>query len=402
MLPLSKIHIKGFKSLRDVDIDLGQVNVFIGENGAGKSNILEAIGFLSTALSGTMDYNKLEDRGVRLSTPEVFKCSFRNADRPKEIRIESMVGGNMSYAVTILPAHTDDSYLFSYKNEALHVRGQHVAGRSHSGAKVSGRPIPNKPSPKSSILITADALGAISANVAKRLDSVGRFGIYAPSTPILRGIATDRSRQDHLGLYGGNLATALGSLGKQESVALVRSLKAMFKWIRSVEMRSPDTLLQSKDVKGNWVVAFTDRFMKSNFNVLYAYDVSEGALYVLFVLCLLLHNSSPKLFALDNIDSTLNPGLVTSLVREIVLHTSADSSKQVLLTSHNPTTLDALDLFDDAQRLFVVERGENGGTSIKRIKPPEGMTREGWGELLNQVKLSELWLSGSIGALHQE
>jgi len=141
--------------------------------------------------------------------------------------------------------------------------------------------------------------------------------------------------------------------------------------------------------------------MKLNFNTLYAYDVSEGAVYVLFVLCLLLHKSSPKFFALDNIDSTLNPGLVTSLVLEMAKHLSAEQDKQVLLTSHNPTTLDAMDLFNDAQRLFVVERGAGGGTTIRRIKPPDGITREKWGELLHQVKLSELWLSGSIGALHQ-
>lgn len=401
MPPLSRIRIKGFKSLRDVDIELGQLNVFIGENGVGKSNILEAIGLLSTALTGTMDYNKLEDRGVRLSTPEVFKCSFKYADRPKEIRIESELDGEIKYSVTILPGQSESRNLFSYKTEKLTVRGQTVAGRSHNGATILGRSVANRPTPKSSILITADALGAIPQEVTHELDNIIQYGIYAPSTPILRGIVNDRSRQEHLGLYGGSLAKALGAIGAKEATVLARSLKTMFQWVRTVGMRIPDKVLQSKDVQANLVVAFTDHFMNKSFNVLYAYDVSEGALYVLFVLCLLLHSGSPKFFALDNIDSTLNPGLVTKLVVELSSHLATNPHKQILLTSHNPTTLDALDLFNDQHRLFVVERGENGGTTIKRITPPQGMTRGRWRELLNQTKLSELWLSGSIGALHR-
>ena len=44
---ISHLEIKGFKSLVDVSIELGAVNVFIGANGSGKSNLLEAVGFLS-------------------------------------------------------------------------------------------------------------------------------------------------------------------------------------------------------------------------------------------------------------------------------------------------------------------------------------------------------------------
>ena len=43
---ISRLEIKGFKSLVDVSIDLGAVNVFIGANGSGKSNLLEAMGML--------------------------------------------------------------------------------------------------------------------------------------------------------------------------------------------------------------------------------------------------------------------------------------------------------------------------------------------------------------------
>jgi len=39
--------IKGFKSIREVHLDCKRINLFIGEPNTGKSNILEALGFLS-------------------------------------------------------------------------------------------------------------------------------------------------------------------------------------------------------------------------------------------------------------------------------------------------------------------------------------------------------------------
>ena len=46
---ITKIAIESFKSLERVEVELGRVNVFIGANGSGKSNLLEAIGVLSAA-----------------------------------------------------------------------------------------------------------------------------------------------------------------------------------------------------------------------------------------------------------------------------------------------------------------------------------------------------------------
>ncbi|MCI5146554.1 MAG: ATP-binding protein [Candidatus Electrothrix sp. AR3] len=139
--------------------------------------------------------------------------------------------------------------------------------------------------------------------------------------------------------------------------------------------------------------------MKMNFNDLYAYDVSEGALFVLFVLVLLSHPESPDFFALDNVDNALNPGLVKNLMAHLADIIEDNNNKQVLLTTHNPTTLDAIDLFNENHRLFVVSRANDGQTVIKRIAPPKGMDKSGWEDKYFGLKLSEIWLSGAIGGL---
>jgi recombinational DNA repair ATPase RecF len=38
------LQIKNFKSIDELELQLGRVNLFIGENGCGKTSILEAVG----------------------------------------------------------------------------------------------------------------------------------------------------------------------------------------------------------------------------------------------------------------------------------------------------------------------------------------------------------------------
>ncbi|MDE2686261.1 MAG: AAA family ATPase [Chloroflexota bacterium] len=57
MPTLEKISIKGFKSIRDVEVELRDINVLIGANGSGKSNFLEVLSFLQAIRAGNLhDY----------------------------------------------------------------------------------------------------------------------------------------------------------------------------------------------------------------------------------------------------------------------------------------------------------------------------------------------------------
>lgn len=81
---LATLNIRDFKSLKNVSVDLGQVNVFVGANGAGKSCLLEAIGILGACAAGAVDDQALLRRGVRPGVPELYKSSFHGEkSRPK-------------------------------------------------------------------------------------------------------------------------------------------------------------------------------------------------------------------------------------------------------------------------------------------------------------------------------
>ena len=46
----TEVQIENYKSIQSLKINLGRVNVFIGENGCGKSNILEELELLNQNL----------------------------------------------------------------------------------------------------------------------------------------------------------------------------------------------------------------------------------------------------------------------------------------------------------------------------------------------------------------
>ncbi|MEQ1638250.1 MAG: AAA family ATPase [Methylococcales bacterium] len=402
-MALLQVSIKSFKSIVDQTIDLGQLNVFIGTNGAGKSNLLEAIGVLSCAVDGRIDYSKLADRGARLSAPEVFKSSFKNLSRKKTFSLDARFG-DLRYHANI-NANNEAEFIFSA--EKISNLQRQLAGRSNAGVTITDldKALFAKLPLQQSIVATLETLGRFSDAEIRELKALQRYAIYALSTPILRGVSPDNSNKEPLGLYGGSLASALDDViadanEKPRHHDLNRFFK-MLGWSEAIGVTDKiSTKLQSNHIHtGKNVVHYIDKYMRTNYNKLYAYDVSEGALYILFILVLILHKKSPPLFALDNVDNALNPGMVRKMMEHITELLIEMPQKQILMTTHNPTTLDAVDLFNDMHRLFVVQRSSQGHTEVKRIKPPTGFTRESWIEKHQGMRLSEIWLSGVIGGL---
>src|ERR1700755_1932343 len=97
-----EIHIKGFKSIVDQQLALGRVNCFIGANGVGKSNVLEAVGVLSAAASGRVDDESIVRRGVRAGLPRLFKTSFAGTQIPPHIMLEARGEPDATFRVSLL------------------------------------------------------------------------------------------------------------------------------------------------------------------------------------------------------------------------------------------------------------------------------------------------------------
>ncbi|MCU0541542.1 MAG: AAA family ATPase [Oscillatoriaceae cyanobacterium Prado104] len=88
---LKEVRIKNYKSIQKLKLELGRVTVLIGENGCGKSNILEAIALASAAADDKLDNEFLASRGIRVTEPQLMRSAFEKENLDKDISIELRV-----------------------------------------------------------------------------------------------------------------------------------------------------------------------------------------------------------------------------------------------------------------------------------------------------------------------
>jgi energy-coupling factor transporter ATP-binding protein EcfA2 len=116
---IRKLSISGFKSLFNVEVELGRVNCFIGANGVGKSNILEALGVLGAAANSVVDDESLLRRGVRPGVPGLYKSSFTSERTPAHIGLEVEAATDASYRISLLNPLDAPEPAWKFKTETL-------------------------------------------------------------------------------------------------------------------------------------------------------------------------------------------------------------------------------------------------------------------------------------------
>lgn len=89
-MPLTRLIIKNFKSIYNCDISLSELNVLIGENGTGKTNILDALSYFyrnltdSNISDSVFDENNHYSNELRITLvydlSEFVKISKSNSD----------------------------------------------------------------------------------------------------------------------------------------------------------------------------------------------------------------------------------------------------------------------------------------------------------------------------------
>lgn len=396
MTMIRTLRIQGFKSIHSESITLGRVNCFIGANGVGKSNVLEALGVLGAAANGVVDDESLLRRGVRAGLPRLYKSSFASERTPAHIGVEVEGEAGDAYRVSLLNPLDSPEPAWSYKTEVLTDGQQEVVSDGERNKKNL-----NPQAGLAALKLVELAPDNPAAQLMQRLQE---YAIYCPNTPTLRGIAPDMQSRAPVGLNGGQLAEGFAALSKYlgnndddpTAGEKLDEVLALIDWVADIQTTSHGAaLLSTKVPRTKWMLKFTDRYMVKSRNELTAYDASEGALYVIFAALLCLLPQAPRLFAIDNLDQALNPRLLTRLTANLsgwLRHNGED--RQLLFTAHNPAVLDGLDLSDPEVRLFAVERNSNGLTCVRRLS----LTPE-LAALNQQYPLSRLWLMGHLGAV---
>lgn len=400
---ISTFKVEGFKSLFDVSVDLGSFNVFIGANGSGKSNLLEAIGVMGAAAFGSVEPETLRYRGVRPGLPALYKTSFKGQHFRRLITMTASQG-DVIYRLGLDNPIASPSLRWKVTSESLREGGDRpVVSRTPAECilfDTGGKKDRITADPEQTVAKLALARRENATRAKALIEALVGYAIYAPTTPVLRGIASEDVTRAPVGLTGGGLPEAVKHLIDRSAGTLgpfdLDEIWEMIEWAENMSAVPAPQAPVSPAVKTSPIVLrFTDRYMRSERNTLSAYDASEGALYVLFMLVLVSHELAPRVFAVDNFDQALHPRLAQALTRLLSEQVAQSGTRQVLATTHNPLVLDGLDLTNPEIRLFAVDRNAQGATQVRRIE----VSPELLAEAEKGLSLSRLWVMGRLGGV---
>ncbi len=386
---IEKISISNFKSIRQMEIPLGRVNVLIGENGSGKSNILEAIGMIAAAKSGELKTENLISRGLRVARPDLTVNSFAGKVQKDKIEISVVKNEHTVVKSSLISDNIQNIYASWEDTEmtAFYLELSKLMLRVREKDETINENYNDK-----NLKINVPKLNKIISDKVFG-DDLLNFAIYNLNSNALRGI-TRESLREPLGIYGESLDILISSFSKDE----VNELKTykFINWLDEIILDPADNYkaLGFKLGRSNSKLYFTDKYMKKSNRLFSAENANEGALHVIFYLALLISKLTPQFFGIDNIETALNPQLCRKLMVAIT-ELSAKHNKQVIITTHNPAILDGINLFDENQKLFVVRRADDGQTLVDQIRSKPIMMEK-------KYKLSELWMRGFLGGLPSE
>lgn len=401
---LTKFKVENFKSIHSLELELGRVNVFIGENGSGKSNVLEAVALASAAAADRLDHEFLAPRGIRVTAPELMRSGFDRgaATNPIDLVVEidgvrrvdiQVQNDNQPYskwiwnAFRVMDPDLEESMVESFsaliKSDEAVKKDLRKSVLESVRAMILERKYANPPDSDSAKWFIDYEFSFGKKILGPYMD----FLIYSPEHRSLRTFA-DSEQIQPVGVIGQGLFRLLQHFASEPNQPAIRELNhhlQLFGWFESFAL--PERLWP-----GESFLKIKDRFLHENIDFIDQRSANEGFLFVLFYLSLFISKDTPKFFAIDNIENALNPMLCTKLMTTLA-ELSKKHDKQVMITTHSPAALDGINLNDEEQRLFVVYRNAHGHTVARRVRKPQPLPGQ------EPAKLSQLFMWGHLGGM---
>ena len=246
---LESLSVRTFKSLEDVTVELGLVNVFIGANGSGKTNLLEALGMLSAAAYGEVDDQQLKSRGVRPGVPRLYKSAFP-AKPGRKIPPHLFFGARSArakYEVSLHNPLNEPAPAWRFKSELWEDLGGPLVSR-FPATKVRTNPERG--------LAALESVRANGRDALYLLDLLRGYVIFTPTTSVLSSVNQDAQQREPLGLSGGRLPDAILELLKQRpkdehSTRICRDVLALVDWAEPDRCESHDAA-STLSVRGSY------------------------------------------------------------------------------------------------------------------------------------------------------
>ncbi len=345
---LATLRARHYRSLRDVKVEMDRLNLFIGANAAGKSNLLDALRFLhegasdrdfAGAVHGRGGILNLAWKGEAAEEAELI-VEFENGDDQFEWTVRLIREGYEFHieekVCRLLPG--------SPPTEQPLLEARKGGGWWWSGAE--GRRVDLKQAPKMCALVAAAADASFPAREVAEF--VRRWGFYDPNPFLLRRdwAGTDFRRFDP---YGRNLGETLHGLylNVPETFRnIVEATKDVLGLPTDIEPRESDDRFY-----------FVQREPGLQFPV-NQMGVSSGTLRMLALMTALFSEPEANLIGIEEPENYVHPTAVASFVDYV---RQFKKRIQFVVTTHSPLLLDYL---DDPSAVRVIRRRRDGSTGV--------------------------------------
>ncbi len=351
---ISRMVLRGYKSIAECDLELGRLNVLIGANGAGKSNFIGFFRLINRILG-----QQLQVAVGHAGGPDAILHFGRK--KTEELCAELYFGNN-GYRFKLRP--TLDNRMMFY-SEALwwNIRGDWHPGSGHFETQYKEK----------------GAHGQIWAYVVPAMLSWRLYHFHDTSNTALvkqiHGIGDNAYLRDD----ARNLAAFLLLLKNHHSEHYLRIVKA----IRLVAPFFGDFLLRpTVDNKERIQLEWTEQGQDEPFS---ASALSDGTLRFICLATVLLQPEEfmPKAVLIDEPELGLHPFAITVLAGLIK---SAAQHHQLIVSTQSVELVNEFDMDD----LIVVDK-RSGSSTFKR---PDADALAEW---LSDYSLGELWKKNLLG-----
>jgi predicted ATPase len=362
-MKLDRIEVSGFKSIRELKLDLRSLNVLIGANGSGKSNFIALFELLNHIVEGSFQLFVAKSGGA-----ESFL--YYGQKSTEEIQVKLTFGPN-AYSCTWVPA-VSDVLVFGDETCFYHSQGNNQPYRYSIGPghKESGLSKVARYSPKN-----------VEAYVLDNLKSwkVYHFHDTSESAPVKK--PRDINDNIYLRPDASNLAAFLYMLKrtKRENYEAIRDT------VRLVAPFFDDFRLRPNPENEN-MIHLEWREKGSDFPF-QAYHLSDGTLRFICLATLLLQPQLPSTILIDEPELGLHPYAIVVLAS---LMRSAAERTQLVISTQSVSLVNEF----EAEDLLIVERRENDKKYETVIERVDSERLSSW---LDEYALGELWEKNVLG-----
>lgn len=363
---LNRVELAGFKSIREMDLDFGSINVLIGANGAGKSNLVSFFKLLNYMMSGGLQV-LIGESGWANSI--LHYGSKRTPQISSTLHFQTAAGKNTYHMRLVYAAQ--DTLLFADESICFTRQG-----------RPSLPPVSLGAGHKESMLTDNLTDGKGSAKTASVIKNImSRWRVYQ---------FHDTSRLSRIRQYGyinnnrylmddaGNLAAYLYMLQKTQE----RYYKRIVATIQQIAPFFGDfALAPSKLNQTQIALEWKERGSDMIFG---AHQLSDGTLRMMAMVTLLLQPELPELIIIDEPELGLHPYAISVLAS---LLRSVSSQKQIIISTQSVPLIEHFDI----DNLIVVDR-EDGQSVFRRLEEEKFRM---W--LEDDYTLGQLWEKNVFG-----